>query len=322
MEIKNQPKLQKGDTVLVSVFAGGLRGRFQAADILADALKQLDLNVIVSDLCTGVDTKMPYYPGTDEAKVEELEKAFKDENIKAIFCVRGGEGSIDLLPLIDYSILEDNPTIFVGMSDMTALQAGIVRNTNLEVYHGPVYIHFNGEGREFALQGLKDALFNDISEINLENTHSYADGNISIEGMLIGGNISVLAKLPIEYWYTNEDSILLLEDVGAYLYQIKGSLSAMNVAGKLKNVKAVVVGQNCYKKDDDFMDKGNGEFKIPANPEDLEKGLAAILDKYFSSKGIPVVTGARFGHDDDHLTLPIGRKVKLEIIDDNAKLII
>ena len=124
--------LKYGDTIGIIAPANysGDSGNIMVKDLEARGFK-----VVLGD---SFYAKWYNYGGTDEVRANDINKMFKDKNIKAIFCVRGGYGSIRLLDLIDFETIKKNPKIFVGYSDITTLLLAITQTTVLVTFHGPM----------------------------------------------------------------------------------------------------------------------------------------------------------------------------------------
>lgn len=304
MELIIPKKLKKGDKVVLLTPSGKAPEELIAGT--KHALEELGLNVVVDEQNYLTNDVNGYYAGTDQERVDALHAAFTDESVRGIFAVRGGSGAFRIMDKLDYELIRNNPKVFVGMSDITAFQSAILRHAGLEVYQGPVFLHLMGKEKQFALENLKRILFAGEDEINLDIDEVIQKPTAMAEGVLVGGSLTIMGLIPNNYWYTLEDDIiLLLEDVGEACYRMDRNLAAMRLTGKLDNLKAVIVGQNIYGTDHNYT----APFEV------------TLLD-YFSNKNIPVVSGAKFGHLDCHLTLPIGRKVKLDVQNNIAKLII
>ncbi|HAG53355.1 MAG TPA: hypothetical protein DCL21_06185 [Alphaproteobacteria bacterium] len=308
MALQIPARLKRGDKVVLLSPSGRARKK-EHVYVIRDALQELGLNVVNIEQNFDKNSKNSYFVGTGQQRANALNKAFKDKDIKAIFCVRGGHGSLDVIDKLDYEMIRKNPTIFVGMSDITCFQAALLRKAGLETYSGPVFIHFEGEERQFAIDNLRKILFDDEREIDLEvESVLTAVASSEAKGVLIGGNSAVMALTPESYWYTDEEIILLIEEVGGFRYAMDRILDSLKQAGRLDKVKAIVVGQNIYRSKEEGED-------YPMSYEDI------LLDK-FGHLNIPIVIGAKFGHDDYHLTLPIGRKVTLSLKEGEARFIL
>ena len=98
-------------------------------------LEKNGFNVIVG---SNVGKNHGYLAGSDDDRISDLHSMFKNKNVKAVLCVRGGYGSPRLLDKIDYSLIKRNPKIFVGYSDITVLQMAFLQKANLVTFAGPM----------------------------------------------------------------------------------------------------------------------------------------------------------------------------------------
>ena len=291
-------KLKKGDRVAFFAPSGKLKDG--QLDLMVKACSALGLDYYIHPQCYSGGS---YLAVSDEDKVKALHEMFQDESISAIFCVRGGYGTMRYLDDIDYSIIKDNPKILIGMSDVTALQAAIYQKTGLVTYSGPMSMHFNNDF-DFAVNQIKKVLMNGGDEILLNATDVLSEG--VAEGKLIVGNLAMLSYLTgTEYDYDYTDSILMFEEVGEWKYSIDRFLQQLKMSGKLKKVNAIVVGENDYKENDIF-----------------DYTFNQMLENVTSGLNIPIAVGAKFGHLNKHLVLPVGQNVKLSLKKDKQSIIL
>lgn len=260
--------------------------------------------------------KTGYLAGTDAERVEDLHEMFARKDIAGIFCARGGYGTPRILRLIDYDLIRKNPKVFIGYSDITALLVAIYVQTGLITFHGAVGIStFN----DFTKNYLRRILFEPNNYLELESepevpnendnsSSSTGNGILKIssgkaEGVLIGGNLSLLVSLlGTNYDFNPDDKILFLEEVGEEPYRIDRMLTQLINAGKLEKCKAIVMGvfTNCEVK------KENPSFDDSFN-------LREVLFDRLGSLGIPVIYGLSFGHIKNKFTLPIGIRAMINV---------
>ena len=141
--------------------------------------------------------------GSDEERAEDLNNMFKDPDIKAILCSRGGEVAMRLLPLIDYGLIQQNPKIFLGMSDITVLLNAIHTKTGLVTFHGPstawgincspwCYKGMEPYSKAYFLKALTHN--EPIGKIEPKTKwHVYRNGKA--RGRLLGGNLDSIEKI-------------------------------------------------------------------------------------------------------------------------------
>jgi muramoyltetrapeptide carboxypeptidase len=250
-----------------------------------------------------------------DERVGDLHEMFKDESVSAVFCIRGGYGSAQLLDKIDYKLVKSNPKIFLGYSDITALHSAIHKMTGLITFHGPVMLSaFNN----FTLQNFKNIFFPESNEIILKNPESITGlrnsfpirtiQSGSATGRLIGGNLSLISSLAgTKYFPDTENKILFLEDVGEVPFRIDRMLNQLRLAGAFDKCNAIIFGKCCD------CDAGDSQ-------STWDLSLGEVLDSYFGNIKIPSFYGLMIGHTQDQLTLPIGCEVSIN--SDNGTIIL
>lgn len=236
-----------------------------------------------------------YLAGDDEQRKHDIETMFADKSIDAIFCARGGYGSSRLLPMLDYNLIASHPKIFVGFSDITALQAAIFRKTGLITFSGAMpSVDMRDEFDPYA----EELFWRILTATEPLGAISQPDDIVPlhsgrVRGRLYCGTLSLFASLcgtPFAPQYTK--SILLLEDIGEEPYRIDRMLSQLENSGVFAKTRALALGQ--------FTG-------IPttraATPQPL---LSTVLQEYVQRLQLPAVGNVLFGHQPRKLTLPYG----------------
>lgn len=262
-------------------------------------LEGLGFRIVVGDSCTSRFGN--YLAGTDELRARELERMFADPNIDAIFCARGGYGSARLLDMIDWSIIANNPKIFVGFSDITALQMAMLQRTGLVTYSGALPSVDMADGFDpLSAASFWSALSNTAPHGIIEQPeplHIIKHGTAS--GMLVGGNLSVFVTLlGTSYLPPVDGCILLLEDIGEETYRIDRMLNHLRLCGVLEQIGGLIFGQ--------WTQASVRESNTP--PRDVNEVLAEYA-RYV--KG-PVLSNFMYGHVTPKMTVGMGRMVKIE----------
>lgn len=286
------PYLQKGDTIALVATA-----RKNIDDNLKPAIEWLHnwgLEVVIGSTI-GLDNNQ--LAGTDEQRANDFQAQLDNPNIKAIWCVRGGYGTVRMIDLLDFTKFKQHPKWIIGFSDVTVLHSHLT-TMGFQSIHGIMPI--SSKASEQAKQTLKKALFGEP----LSHTVSYEPMNRfgTAKGILVGGNLSILYSLlgsPSAIDCT--DKILFIEDLDEYLYHIDRMLINLKRNGCLESLKGIVVGGMTKMKDND----------IPWGKNALE-----IIDDVTKKLKIPVIYNFPAGHLADNRALIIGRQVRLE---SNAK---
>lgn len=296
--------------------------------IATERLEALGLKVTFGKYVMEADED--YLIASAQHRAEDLNEAFKDKNVKAILTVIGGFNSNQILDLIDYEAIKENPKIFCGFSDITALSNSIYAKTGLVTYSGPHYSSFGMlKGFEYELEYFKKMFFSDeefevvsskewsddlwfIDQENREfipNDGMFVINEGKAEGEIVGGNLCTLNLLQgTKYMPNIENKILFLEDdnmVGKiFLMEFDRNLQSLIHTPEFKTVKALVLGRA---EKDCIMTK--------------EKWIKMIKNKP-ELQNIPVIAGVDFGHTTPIIAFPIGGKARLEAKDNNIKLFI
>jgi muramoyltetrapeptide carboxypeptidase len=248
-----------------------------------------------------------YLAGTDEERLADLNTALQDSSVDAIWCIRGGYGSLRLLDQIDYAAMVRRPKALIGFSDATALLNAVTRLTGVVTFHGPVARagmtdfsrrHFQAvlagtaaPGRLGRLPQPADAL------VPRENRIATLCSGVA-EGELAGGNLTLLQCLiGTPYFPELAGAILFLEDMGEDLYRVDRMLAHLRLIGALRRLAGVLVGR--------FTD-------LERSGGDGALGFDEVLAGYFEPLGIPVAYGFPLGHIDAQWTLPLGVRARLD----------
>lgn len=284
------PALKKGDKVAIIAPAGPIR-ELRQADDFERLLKDLGFEVVTGKNVRG---KYGYFSATDEERKEELEGFFKDESVKAIFGIKGGWGCARLLPILDYDLIKANPKIVMGFSDITTLLNGITLKTGLITFHGPVG---TATWYDYTLGFVKSVLMKG-ELVNFKSTIDYKTlTGGEAEGVLIGGNLSVLCGLVgTPYFPDPKGKILFLEDVEEEPFRMDRMLTHLKLAGVFDKINGLIIGK-CRKCD--------------AEEPDFAFTMDEIYEQHFTDFGKPVYQGANIGHIRDKFTVPIGIRAKM-----------
>jgi muramoyltetrapeptide carboxypeptidase len=235
-----------------------------------------------------------YLAGEDRERAEELMSLFSDPAIRAIFCARGGYGSQRIIPFLDPRVIRDNPKVFVGSSDITALLVYLLEACHLVPFHGPNVAtkQFLEGGAKRTQESLRETLALGLpSETPRCRT---LKGGIG-KGKIKGGCLSLLVTtIGTGYEVDLRGAVLFVEDVNEPLYRIDRMLTHMRHAGKLDQIVGLVLGEM------EGCQDGGG-----ANLESV------VLD-LFRDQEIPIILGFPSGHGEKNLTIPLGVEVTLD----------
>ncbi len=240
------------------------------------------------------------FAGTDNDRVQDLQKAINDAQVKAIFCSRGGYGLARIIDKIDFSALKSAAKWIVGFSDVTALHNALSR-VGVASIHGIMakHITLKAEG----LDNLMTMLFG--GEVAYETPAHEFNKVGEAEGELIGGNLSVLYGLrgtPFDLDYKGK--ILFIEDLGERLYHIDRMMQNLRLGGVFEQINGFVVGQFTDIDEDDSF----------------SGGVYGVIRDAVKDYNIPVCFNFPAGHVDNNQPLKIGANYKLEVLKDKSIL--
>ena len=243
------------------------------------------------------------FAGTDEQRLQDLQDALDDTNVKAVLCSRGGYGVARIIDQIDFTGFVSSPKWLIGFSDITILHSAIT-NLGISSIHGVMAKYFTELPVESEqLQRLKDIL---TGKFPLYNFQSQSNNRIGVvQGKLIGGNLSVLmglrgSRFDLDY----QDAILFLEDVGEKPYQIDRMIQNLRFGGVLSQLSGLVLGQ--------FSDCDED----PLMMESIQESILSAVSGY----NYPVCFNFPAGHVDYNLPLILGGNVTLHITKNNVEL--
>lgn len=246
-----------------------------------------------------VGTQQGYLAGTDAQRLEDLHSMFHNKHVRAIFSIRGGYGSGRLLDKIDYRLIRSNPKIFVGYSDINALQMAFYTKCGLITFAGPmVAVDFHDEVSPFTEEVFWRTITSNkkIGRIkNPRNEKIFVLTKGRAQGRIIGGNLSLFTSLMgTEYFPKIKDAILLLEDVHEAPYRIDRMFNQLRLAKIFKQIRGIILGH--------FVDC------VETDPTKKSFTLNEVIIEYFQNLKIPVMYNLRHGHVKENITMPFGVK--------------
>ncbi|MFQ5449807.1 MAG: LD-carboxypeptidase [Nitrospinaceae bacterium] len=239
-----------------------------------------------------------YLAGKDEDRASDLMAMFENPKVKAIFCARGGYGVNRLLPLLKPKKIRKHPKILVGASDITLLLLYLLQKCSLAAFHGPMVAgNFGRHPMRKSKKQFFDLLTGKREGRKISSRQARILNPGTARGPITGGCLTLLCRsLKTPYEIQTQGRILLIEDVNEPPYRIDGMLWQLKTAGKLKDVKGIILGEmiNCH-------------------AENRENGsLGEIYREVFAGLEVPIVTGFPIGHGREMWTLPLGVKATLD----------
>jgi muramoyltetrapeptide carboxypeptidase len=237
-----------------------------------------------------------FLAGSDERRLAELDRALGDPTIRAIFCARGGYGTMRLLPRLDLGPLVRDPRPLIGFSDVTALHAALLCQEVLSI-HGPVVTQLGKLGDEDVtalLQLLEDPAppepWHGLTPLSAPPARPVATGP------LVGGNLELITRLlGTPYLPSLDGAVLALEEIGERPYRLDRSLTQLELAGVWDRVAAVVVGD-----------------LIRCDPVGDDPAPEAVLRERLERLPVPVLAQAPFGHGSRNRAFAHGAQVRVD----------
>ena len=316
-------KLKKGDKVMVVAPSNSISIiSKETRNIANERFKQIGLEVVFSEHVEEIDN---FDSSSIKSRISDLHAAFSDTNIKGIFTVIGGFNCNQLLQYLDWDIIRNNPKVFIGYSDTTALQNTIYAKTGLVTYSGPAYSTFGQKLHfDYTLEYFNKCLFNN-NEFDVNPSESWSDdkwyidqqnrklnkniGWLAInegesEGTILGANICTFNLLQgTEYFPDISDAILFLEDdAESKLGNFDRDLQSLIYLPNFGKVKGIVIGR--FQNDSDVK----------------TDQLIEVIKSKKELKNIPVLANVDFGHTSPIITFPIGGMVELSVFNKESRL--
>jgi muramoyltetrapeptide carboxypeptidase len=285
--------LKKGDKIGIVAPAR----KIQMSEIEA-AIKVFEGWGLEVELGKNMFAQYQQFAGTDEQRASDLQDMFDNREIKAIVSARGGYGTIKTIKYLSFDEFIKNPKWIVGYSDITALHAHLNQNLGVKTIHGIMPFNFPKDASENeSIKSLKKALFGETLNYEIEGHDLNRVGKA--DGELIGGNLSVLYSLAGTVFDINTDGkTLFIEDLDEYLYHIDRMMMNLKHGGKLKNLKALIIG-GMSDMNDNIVPYGKSANEI----------IADVVKEY----DYPVCFNFPAGHLKTNLALTLGSVIKLDI---------
>lgn len=280
------PRLRSGDTIGIVAPASPFDREIFSQGL--ETIRSMGFRTYVPDELL---RESGYLAGTDEHRAKLVSQLFKDNHVNAIVCAKGGFGTIRILPLLDFSIIGENPKIFVGLSDITALLAALYTKCGMVTFHGPLVTTL-AKAPELTKKTMLSAISSD-SKLEIKPNKGITIQPGKVEGPVVGGNLTTLCHLVgTAFEPIFKGHILLLEDRGEANYRIDRMLFHMKLAGCFEGLVGLVLGS----------------FK---NCGPLE-GIYRIFAEIFQDSHIPILAGLDVGHGRHNITIPLGIRATLD----------
>ena len=256
-------------------------------------LKRQGYRVKLAPSCTAV---YGFFAGTDEARAADVNRFFRDDEVKAILCLCGGYGSARILDRLDYAEIARHPKPLIGFSDNTALHIALGEKSGIVTVHGPMLVTLANKSatdytaKEFFRGVSSERPLGELPMPGGRKMKALVEGEA--EGVVIGGNLSmILSLIGTPYELKADGALLLLEDVGVASYQVDRALYQLWQSGLLRRVNGVLFG--AFTGGDDQNDPG-------------DPSTAEVIESYARLVGKPAITNVPAGHIWTNGYIPFG----------------
>lgn len=299
-EVVFPKKLKKGDKIAIISPAGSVD-----ESQLQQGLKMIRENGFEPVLGENLYTKFLNgynYAGTEKQRIHDLNWAFNNPEISAIWASRGGYGCQHLLRNIKMNHYKKNPKWFIGYSDNTVIQSYLLKKGFASIHAQTIKTSSFGvikEGYENTFQILKGKM----PYYEIQKNEFNKCGNT--EGILVGGNLALIyALLGTPFSFDFKDKILFFEDIGEKFYALDRMLISLDLAGVFRKVKGIIVGGMTNMGDE----KENKNYE-----KSFDHFAYQIISERLKKYDVPTVFGFPNGHIFDNRPLIIGAKIKMKV---------
>lgn len=270
MNIIKPPLLKTGDTIGIISPSGAMEDKTN----LERAIDFFENRGFHIKLSQNIYSKKRYLAGDDDVRANELNQMFADNSVNAIIALRGGYGAIRIIDKIDYELIRNNPKIFCGYSDITVLNAMILKRAGLKTYSGPMILS------DFGSENICEFTINKFFETVMEDKFDY-------KGHFWGGNLSSLVSLCGIDFVPDFKFDFFIEDLNEPVYKIDKMLTQLSKISEFKkNINSIYVG--------DFLDIDNSDW------------LDEVLCEFSENLDIPLYKNFPASHSDKKATIPYG----------------
>lgn len=287
--------LKAGDTVAIVAPSGVLKNRTREITQAVDLLKSWGLHAVIGD---NVHSQNGHFAGTDQERAKDLQIALDNPSIKAIWCARGGYGTVRVLDKIDYTKFKESPKWLIGYSDITALHNDF-HNQGFQTIHSIMCTSLTEDLTEIQdnIESLKNAVFGNSISYAFEGSAYNKTGIITAP--LVGGNLTLLhTMLGSKTSIDTSGKILFFEEIGEYAYHIDRMLQSLKRAGYFENLKGIVVGDIS---------------KVRENTTAFGRTIEEIILDAVAAYDFPVAFNMPAGHEEENRALILGATVELTV---------
>ncbi len=297
------PYLKAGDTVAIVAPSGILKNRNNEVQQAVDLLQSWGLKTVVGK---HIFSKADHFAGTDDERCEDFQTALDDPTVSAIWCARGGYGTVRILDKLDYTKLKDHPKWIIGYSDITALHNQI-HNEGFQSIHALMCVSLTKDLDDIkeALATFRSTIFGNPVNYTLEGSSYNRTGETS--GQLVGGNLTMLhTMLGSKTSLDMTGKILFIEEIGEYKYHIDRMLQSLKRAGYFENCKGLIVGDMS---------------KLRKNTTLWGTSVEQLILDALADYDFPIAFNMPAGHEKDNRAMVLGSDITLKVEKEMSSLI-
>lgn len=247
------------------------------------------------------------FAATDNVRRDCIEAAFRDPEVDAILCIRGGYGSSRIADMINYDLIRSNPKPFIGYSDITGLMIRIMKETGMPCFHGPMAIDFAKAEKSDSIDDLLKVVSGNTVELKIDPSDLDILQYGCAEGCLFGGNITVIESIiGTGSFFVPDNCILFLEDINEFMYKFDRSIQHLKRIGLFDKARAVI-----------FADM---EIRDEGVDNSLGFDSRSVIEDCLSDYDIPLAINVGIGHTINQATLPVGTHAELSMTSDGLSV--
>ncbi|WP_109301708.1 LD-carboxypeptidase [Aquimarina sp. AU474] len=282
--------IKKGDKIAIVSTARKIDVR-EIRESLA-IIKKWGLEPVIGST---IEVEEHQFAGSDEIRRADFQNMLDNQDIKAIWCARGGYGTVRIIDQLDFSNFSKNPKWIIGYSDITVLHSHI-HNLGIATMHAAMPVDFH-RGTQTAINSLKETLFGKNTGYIVSSSKKNILGDTT--GQLVGGNLSILYSLcGSSSAMDTTGKILCIEDLDEYLYHIDRMLQNLKRNGYFEKLSGLIVG---------------GMNKMHDNNISFGKKPKQIILDIVKEYDFPVVFKFPMGHIEDNRALILGAEISLKV---------
>lgn len=299
--------LVKGDKIAIISPAGAVE-EAQLSKTIA-LIKSKGYEPVFSENALGKFDNGYNYSGTEKQRLKDINWAFNNPEIKAIWASRGGYGCQHLLRKLQLKQFVHQPKWYIGYSDNTVVQSFLLKKGFASIHGQTIKTSSFGVTDE-SYQGIFAILEGQKPNYNLENYSLNKKGEAI--GQLVGGNLALIyALLATKYSYKFKDNILFIEDIGENFYALDRMLMTLELAGVFRKIKGLIVGG--------MTNMGN-EKENPNYENSFDDFAYKVISQRLKNYNFPTLFAFPNGHIFNNQPLVIGNNVQLKIDENTASL--